>query len=167
MLAGVSSDGDATSTLAGMLLLGLWGGGIVHGLVLNRDYLEWRSRSRAWFVASDSGTPVTTPPHVGSDSAVAAPSRPVATATVDVNTATVDVNTATVDVNTATVDVNTATAAVLSALPGLDADWARHILEVRAARRGFSDVDDFAAAVRLYPQQLARLRDHVTFGPRH
>ncbi|HET7280448.1 MAG TPA: CHAT domain-containing protein [Dermatophilaceae bacterium] len=160
VLAGVSSDGDATSTLAGMLLLGLWGGGIVHGLVLNRDYLEWRSRSRAWFVASDSGTLVTTPPHVGSDSAVAAPSRPVATATVDVNTATVDVN-------TATVDVNTATAAVLSALPGLDADWARHILEVRAARRGFSDVDDFAAAVRLYPQQLARLRDHVTFGPRH
>lgn len=160
VLVGVSSDGDATSTLGGMLLLGLWAGGIVHGLVLNRDYLEWRSRSRPWFVASDPGAPLTAPPRVRSNSAVAALSRPVETATADVNTAVVDVN-------TSAIDVNTATAAVLSALPGLDADWARHILDVRAARHGFSDVDDFAAAVRLYPQQLARLRDHVTFGPRH
>jgi hypothetical protein len=46
------SEGDVTYTLGGMLALGLWAVGIVHGLVVNREYLEWRSTSRPWYASS-------------------------------------------------------------------------------------------------------------------
>lgn len=128
VLAGQGPQGGPINSVAGAMLLLLWGGGIVHGLIVNPEYLRWRSAS-AWYAGPGPRSAPTAPP-AGTP-----------------------------------VDVNTADQTTLAKLPGLNQDWAAHIVAVRATRRGFTNLDDFAAAVQLYPQQLAQLRGRVVFGP--
>ena len=64
------------------------------------------------------------------------------------------------------VDVNHANAKALATLPGVDADKAKQIVELRESADGFSSADDLDVVLDLEPGTLAQLRERVVFLPR-
>jgi DNA uptake protein ComE-like DNA-binding protein len=64
------------------------------------------------------------------------------------------------------VDVNHANAAALATLPGIDAEKAKQIVELRESADGFSSADDLDVVLDLEPGTLAQLRERVVFLPR-
>jgi DNA uptake protein ComE-like DNA-binding protein len=64
------------------------------------------------------------------------------------------------------VDINHANAKALATLPGIDADKATQIVELRESADGFSSADDLDVVLDLEPGTLAQLRERVVFLPR-
>ena len=64
------------------------------------------------------------------------------------------------------VDINHANAKALATLPGIDAEKAKQIVELRESADGFSSADDLDVVLDLEPGTLAQLRDRVVFLPR-
>jgi DNA uptake protein ComE-like DNA-binding protein len=64
------------------------------------------------------------------------------------------------------VDVNHAGAETLATLPGIDADHAQRIVELRAGGGGFESLADLDLVLDLNPDTLSELKAHVVFLPR-
>lgn len=193
------------ATVNGLVLMTLWVGGTIHGIIVNRQYLRWRANSRPWYVtgashaqtapspafytqpqpaaplqnlgldaqqyyapgqAPASAQPPASAPSAGFAPAPAPAPGPVSAAAAPVHAPFVAVPSPTLSVRPAMpvqpVDVNAADAATLARVPGLDEQWANHIVTVRAERNGFQSMDDFIAAVGIQPHHLMRVRDHIT-----
>ena len=175
LTASTIADGKAGPlyTFAGGLLVALWLGGTIHGLFLNREYLRWRATSRPWYAA---GTATTLP-------SAPAPSFAPQQSTAPLHSLGVDhqqyyaptpapapatrpqTNIPAAPAPAVPIDVNLAEAATLAQIPGLDPQWANHIVAVRATRNGFTGLADFTDAVGIQPHHLMRVRDHITFSP--
>lgn len=168
------SSGSTMSGINGLLLIALWLGGTIHAVILNREYLSWRATSRPWYAGAATTPhepqpqPATQPlQRLGMDTQqyfapVASPSpaptyRPVVQPG--------PMPSADVASPAQLVDVNLADEAALANVPGLNDQWARHIVAVRSNRRGFASLTDFTQAVGIQPHHLIRVQNYLTFSP--
>lgn len=173
--------GEPTSDPVGFLVLALWLGGTIHGIFVNREYLRWRAASRPWYSTGQQGTapayaaPMVQPqptnaaqPPFGLSTqqyfAPAATPAPAPSVPAPSLTKPPEPRPSSTPASPR-VDINTADAAALARIPGLDAQWANHIVTVRTARNGFSSIEDFTAAVGIQPHHLVRVRDHLICSP--
>lgn len=62
-------------------------------------------------------------------------------------------------------DINACSELALSELPGVSVAAAKKAVAYRTEHHGFSDVDDFYAAVGMKPHFIVRLEDRLTCGP--
>jgi hypothetical protein len=62
-------------------------------------------------------------------------------------------------------DVNTAGPEQFASLPGFDAQRVRQVMVERQARRGFGDIEEFAAVANLAPHEFVRLRGLLACAP--
>ena len=65
------------------------------------------------------------------------------------------------------IELNRADAEGLSALPGIGPVLAERIIAVRAARGGFSTIDELAEVPGIGPRLLERLAPLLELGPAH
>lgn len=177
----VAPSAGPLSTAVGVVLLALWVGGTIHGVILNREYLRWRATSRPWYASAYQGTMPTYGAPLGPPQQTSAAQPPFglntqqyfAPAAAPAPAPTVPAPAVTrppepsprSTAPSPKVDINTADAAALARIPGLDAQWAAHIVTVRTARNGFSSIEDFTAAVGIQPHHLVRVRDHLMCSP--
>lgn len=174
----VAPSAGALNTALGGVVLALWIGGTIHGVILNREYLRWRASSRPWYasathstfppsvapsVVSQQPTPQQPPLGLNTQQYFAPAATPSPTPTPALSRPAGPSPRPTPP--SPRVDINSADAAALAQIPGLDSQWADHIVAVRTAREGFSSIEDFTAAVGIQPHHLVRVRDHITFGP--
>jgi hypothetical protein len=177
------------TTLFTVVFFGLWFGGSVHALVINRSWLIARAQMTPWYLpaAQQTGTwPAGTPPFPAPYPTPTSPSPPVSStawtspdfhdaghrvlpASVDSGLfygppATTESDTDQIPENGDPVDVNTAPVEVLARVPGIGEERARQILEIRHHRGGFTSLDNLAAVVELAPHEIAKARGHVTFS---
>jgi Helix-hairpin-helix motif len=145
-----------SSAVAGLLLIIGWVGGAATSFVIGNDYdqrmgspllgateqAEQRlaDRRRAMALAR-------TNPALALEAGVGRPELPGA-------------------VDLGLVDVNNASVAGLMTLPGIDADLATRIAEVRAQAGGFSTLEDLGATLDLDGDLVESLRGHVVCLPR-
>lgn len=66
---------------------------------------------------------------------------------------------------TQTLDLNLADARQLSQLPGIDEQWARHIVAVRQQRGGFRSPDELVTAAGMQPHIFAQVRGALVVAP--
>ncbi|WP_203231039.1 ComEA family DNA-binding protein [Nocardioides caldifontis] len=149
--------------IGAVLLIVVYLGAIVHGFIVNRDYLRWRATSRPWYShAAPVAAPVTT-------QLPTAPPAPLAPPPFGVETAPYYAPPPAPPAPPAPapdlLDLNSATVEQLALLPGVDDATAARIVAAREARGCFADLDDAVRGAGLQPHQLVRLRDHVTVGP--
>lgn len=172
-----STGVQAFADVGGLVLLATWIGGVIHAVILNKEYLRWRASVVPWYT---EGTPPQAPP---------AESRQLGQPTFNVpgvdSAAYYQPNRATpapgprpwtppppsgpaqfvppspapapAPAQFGPVHVNTATAQDVARLPGIDDVLARHILSVRDAQGRFRDNDDFVRSTGLQPHQYTRI----------
>lgn len=170
------SDAAAPSDdWVGGALLAVWVAGIVHAILSNKSWLRWRARNtRPWYLAMPAGEPPTPtgapPPTPWTPGGNPVPPQLVGTG---VNPAQYYAPApappgpppAAAPVNTAPLDVNTAGTAQLAMLPGFTDERARRVAAARAARGGFTSIEQFAEVAGLAPHEHQRIRAMVSCPP--
>lgn len=159
------------STLGAVLLLGVWLGGFVHALAINRKWLRFRAESSntPWY--ADDRSAVFPPPQVPSTpdaygfgvdtdqyyggAPPPPPPRPMATDT-PLPAPPQRPPSRTL------INVNTASLAEFLGSVGLDAETAERAIVERHRRGGFRSVEEFVEAIDLPPHIYARVRDVLT-----
>lgn len=169
------SAASAMNSINGLLVIALWIGGTIHAVILNREYLTWRATSRPWYANATVPNPATpyeqqeraAPPlqHLGMDTQQYFAPTPTPSPTPTNTAAAVNTRPTPSPGPTGPIDVNNADEAALAKVPGLDSQWARHIVAVRSSRRGFASLADFTEAVGIQPHHLIRVQNHITFSP--
>lgn len=152
----VLADASDGGSFAGGILVLTWGASIVHGIVVNPQYLRWRAAHGPWYAqrVEPAPQPAGPVPHAArawpagpaGSSAWAAPPAPDRD-------------------RRGPLDLNTATAQELSRLPGVD-PWLTHrILSARMAHGPFRDLEDFVRCTGLVREQAERIAPHVVVDP--
>lgn len=182
---------EVSPDVGAMVTLVIWIVSIVHGVVVNRDYLRWRSLKgpqNAWYTHSTApsapatpspaqqasngvlgvhtdqyyGTPQSAAPRLAGSHPPVAPPPVVATP----QQSTLFAANTGGQTPVTTVDMNRATQEQIGTLPGMTQELAAAVIAERTRRGGFTGFDDFANAVNLQPHQRVKVRDHITFsGP--
>lgn len=169
----------AWSDISIIVLMVSWLACIVHSIVVNVLWLQWRAGYAPWPervpppVAGQSGSwPSTLPPGLLPPPGTYYPPAPTGTTPTPAPT---PAPTAEAGAGThagagerapGRLDLNTATVEQLAALPGLSRPAAERIVAEREARGGFQSLADLAGLGEVAPHELARIRDYVTCTPR-
>jgi hypothetical protein len=192
--SGKGPSGPELSDLAAGFAMAVWIGGIVHGVMVNKEWLRWRAENTTpWYsqpaggqVPAPSAPASAVPPQIaamgidparyysGPAGGTGYPSAPMPSAYPTPSPAPPYAAPARSTPAPAYappptptwLDINTADAARLGELPGMDAQRCATVLAERERRDGFVGIDDFAAVAGLAPHELVRLRGLVTFSPR-
>lgn len=181
------ADSDVTSTRSDWsagILATVWIGGMVHALLVNKDWLRWRAQNAdPWYVQEQVAatdvlpSPNPVPPEISglgvdtdrfySDTPPAAlhdmpptQARPPATPPPAPSPGAPSR-----PPEPSKVDVNTATTSDLTRLPGIDLDRAAIIISTRERSGPFPTPEAFAAAGDLAPHEFSRVRNLVVCGP--
>lgn len=188
-----TTEGTQISDLAAGVMLAVWIGLIVYGVIVNRDYLRWRAmrtQATAWYNQPvdnrQSAGPLAPAPAVpvqqtapapaptlqqptgalGVDaSQYFAPASPPEPAPTPAQSPAAPVTPAPASAASGPVDVNAASAADIAAALRGDAALAERIVAARGQRGGFRDLDDLVAVAHVQPHEFIKLRGKVIFGP--
>lgn len=178
-LVGATRPRSPEATAAGFLLLG----GIVAGAVspwfFNRSWLIWRARHNRnvpWY--ADQGArqsnpghgapyPEVTPASVFSNlSHTPPPIQAQSTANLLSSNAPLMPSPPTVSSRVSqALDLNSADVRQLSQLPGIDEQWAQHIVTVRQQRGGYRSPDELVTAAGMQPHIFAQVRSALVVAP--
>ncbi|MFD6415279.1 helix-hairpin-helix domain-containing protein [Streptomyces sp. NPDC060194] len=143
-----SESGEQASGAGAGVTLAVWVAQIAFGVIINREYLRWRSGqsgANAWYNqvnADATDRPAHRPSGVSGALApapLAAPSRP------------------------ALPSVNSADRTALVSVLGAD-DLADRIVAARQVHGAFHDLDQLAAAAHLRPHEMVAVRGRVSFN---
>ncbi len=193
VLNAISAADSALNTGASLLLGAIWAGGLVHGLLINRAWLRWRSENDVapsyplnptpgsapgapWpgGVGGPAGSrPRSGPPPVApwAQGAGAPPPRWAQDARTGGPPPRPYVSLppptwpAPPPPVPRSMDVNTAGIGELAGLPAFDYERAGRVVTARGRQNGFHTVEDFHRAAGLSPYEIARVRDHVRCSP--
>jgi DNA uptake protein ComE-like DNA-binding protein len=149
-------DTDESSTIIGLVLIGVWGFGVVHAFLVRPAYVRRMQaglvpaveRARAQVQSRQEALELARrEPEVAREMGIGRPDRPDAT-------------------DAGLVDVNSAPVDVIDRLPGLDTATARRIIAVREQLDGFGSLEDFGMTMDLDGETVEDLRGRVVFLPR-
>jgi DNA uptake protein ComE-like DNA-binding protein len=150
------ADTDDNQGIIGIVLLGIWGLGIVHAFLVRPAYMRRvqdelmaaAGRARAQVQSRHEALELAQrEPEVAREMGIGRPDRPGA-------------------VDAGLVDVNSAPVTVIDRLPGIDQPTARRIIAVREQLDGFSSLEDFGMTMDLDGETVEDLRGRVVFLPR-
>jgi hypothetical protein len=128
--------------------LASWLAIILHSVLINDAWLQWRSGYATHGQTPPDLRPPPKAPRPRSSPAGGPPADPAASA------------------SGPQLDLNAVTVEQLASLPGLSQRVARRIVREREARGGYLAVADIVGVAELAPHEYARLRDRLTCVPR-
>jgi hypothetical protein len=129
--------------------LASWLAVILHAVLINDAWLQWRAGYTPWYDQPSAGLQ---PPPTAPERRPPSPDdRPEAIAAVSADEP---------------LDLNSITVEQLASLPGLSQRVARRIVREREARGGYLAVADIVDVGGLAPHEYARVRDRLTCAPR-
>ncbi|MBB4754044.1 ComEA family DNA-binding protein [Actinoplanes lobatus] len=163
---------SVASDLAVVALLIVWMISVVHALVINSAWLQWRAGHQPWYaqqVAPWAGVPAPGPVPPQVQGLVpppgqfygAQPSMPQPYAVPPQATAAQHAPMAP-PASFAQLEVNSATVEQLAALPGVGPERAAQAVSARGSRGGFASLAEFADAASLAPHEFVAVRDRLT-----
>ncbi|WP_422745607.1 ComEA family DNA-binding protein [Micromonospora sp. WMMD754] len=176
------------STVATVVLMGVWVTSIVHGFVINPSWLRWRAGHVPWHArpqaqaptwhgnpyppaqAVPASVPTSTAPPVAETMPQTGVEPADGTAVTPVPAqpsppAAAQPPSAPVTAPAGALDVNAATFEQFAGLAHFHLERAQRVVAERHVRRGFGSVEEFAAVANLAPHEFADLRQLVTCTP--
>lgn len=146
-MVGVADIDTPVSDWGVGIWLAAWLACILHAVLINDAWLQWRAGYTPWYEDVPAG--LQPPPKAPTP-------RPASASAAGVDSPT--------DVGSP-LDLNNATMAQLAALPVLGRRLAQRIVREREARGGFLAVTDIIDVAGLAPHEFARIRDRLVCVP--
>ncbi|MGH3908990.1 MAG: ComEA family DNA-binding protein [Pseudonocardiaceae bacterium] len=144
-------------------IFALWAAGIVHALLSNKSWLQWRARNTIpWYLNTPTEAPQPVP---WARNSTPLPPQLAATGVDSTQYYAPAPATPIPPPAAALLDVNTAGPAQIAALPGFTEVRARQVTAARTAQGGFANIEQFADAAGLAPHEHHRVRGLVTCTP--
>ncbi|MBW6433734.1 helix-hairpin-helix domain-containing protein [Actinoplanes hulinensis] len=182
------------SDLAFVALLIVWMISVVHALVINNSWLQWRAGHQPWYAQQTAAPwagvpgpgpvppqvqgivpppdqfygaqPSTPQPYAVPPQASAVPHAPVAPPVPSAPPASFAPPVPSAPfAPSAQLEVNSATVEQLAALPGVGPERAAQAVSARDSRGGFVSLTEFAAAASLAPHEFVAVRGRLTCAP--